>query len=238
MDIGVYVFSLGEKCTFRTECDESAFLLLDGEVSFEWNGHEENASRHNVFDELPTTLHVSASTDVVISAKSHAEVLIQKTFNPRSFQPAFYPPASIKNVFLGADNMQGCAKRILRDIFNYGNAPYSNMVLGEDLHLPGRWSSYPPHYHPQPEVYYYRFDKLQGFGVTIVGDDAFVIKNNHICAIPGGMCHPQVSAPGYAMYYAWMIRHLDGNPWTDRIDDPEHVWLFDHDAAIWDCPAC
>jgi len=24
-----------------------------------------------------------------------------------------------------------------------------------------------------------------------------------------------------------MIRHLDGNPWTDRIDDPAHVWLLD-----------
>ncbi len=29
------------------------------------------------------------------------------------------------------------------------------------------------------------------------------------------------------MYYCWMIRHLDGNPWTDRIDDPAHVWLLD-----------
>ena len=213
MDIGVYVFSAGDRVTFKEDADESAFLLLDGEV-----------------------LHVSTGTEVMIIAKTQAEVLIQRTENSRSFDPVFYPSSSVTNVFLGADNMRGCAKRVLRDIFNYRNAPYSNMVLGEDLHLPGRWSSYPPHHHPQPEVYYYKFDKPQGFGVTIVGDSASVVKNNHICVIQGGNCHPQAAAPGYAMFYVWMIRHLDGNPWTDRIDDPDHAWLHDRDAEIWDGP--
>jgi 5-deoxy-glucuronate isomerase len=236
MDIGIYVFSAEERVIFKEAGDESAFLLLDGEVSFEWGGRFEKAARGSVFDELPTALHVPAGIGVTIAASSHAEVLIQKTENLRSFEPVFYPSGSSVNVFLGADNMQGCAKRVLRDIFNYGSAPYSNMVLGEDLHLPGRWSSYPPHHHPQPEVYYYRFDKPQGFGVTIVGDDASVIKNNHTCVIPGGKCHPQVAAPGYAMYYVWMIRHLDGNPWTDRIDDPDHTWLHGKNAAIWNGP--
>jgi 5-deoxy-glucuronate isomerase len=236
MDIGVYVFSRGEKATFQAIRDESAFLLLNGEVSFEWQGRTESAVRHSVFDELPTALHVPAGTEVAISASSSAEVLIQKTDNARVFEPVFYPPPSVKNVFLAEDNMQGCAKRVLRDIFNYGNASDSNMVLGEDLHLPGRWSSYPPHHHPQPEVYYYRFDKPQGFGVTVVGDEATVIRHNHVCVIPGGKCHPQAAAPGYAMYYVWMIRHLDGNPWTDRTDDPDHAWLHEKNAEIWNGP--
>ena len=38
------------------------------------------------------------------------------------------------------------------------------MVLGEVVNLPGKWSSYPPHHHPQPECYFYRFDKPMGFG--------------------------------------------------------------------------
>jgi 5-deoxy-glucuronate isomerase len=236
MDIGVYVFSAGERVIFLEDSDESAFLLLDGEVSLRWDGGSGEASRRSVFDELPTALHVSARTAVMITAGASAEVLVQRTENTQSFDPVFYPPSSVKNVFLGADNMRGCAKRVLRDIFNYRNAPYSNMVLGEDLHLPGRWSSYPPHHHPQPEVYYYKFDKPQGFGVSIVGESASVVKNNHICVIPGGKCHPQAAAPGYAMFYVWMIRHLDGNPWIDRIDDPDHVWLHDREAEIWDGP--
>jgi len=240
MDIGVYVFSAGEKKIFFDLANESAFLLLNGSVTIEWGGgqgRKEEAERGSLFDEMPVCLHVPAGESVSITAHTEGcEVLVQRTANPARFEPVYYPKESIKNVFLGADNMQGCAKRVLRDIFNYGNAPYSNMVLGEDIHLPGRWSSYPPHHHPQPEVYYYRFDKPQGFGVSIIGDAAAVIMDNHISAIPGGFCHPQVAAPGYAMYYVWMIRHLDGNPWTSRIDDPAHTWLHDKNAALWEGP--
>lgn len=236
MDIGVYVFADGEGRTFYDTENERAFLLLGGSITLEWNGNKKEASRSSLFDEMPVCLHVPAGEKVSITAHSESEVLIQKTLNQARFDPVYYPKEAIKNVFLGADNMQGCARRILRDIFNYSNAPYSNMVLGEDIHLPGRWSSYPPHHHPQPEVYYYRFDKPQGFGVSIIGDDAAVIMDNHISAIPGGLCHPQVAAPGYAMYYVWMIRHLDGDPWTSRIDAPEHTWLHNPDAVIWEGP--
>jgi 5-deoxy-glucuronate isomerase len=110
------------------------------------------------------------------------------------------------------------------------------MVLGEDLHFPGRWSSYPPHHHDQPEVYFYRFDKPQGFGVSIIGDQPALVMNNSISAIPGGLDHPQAAAPGYAMYYVWMIRHLEGNPWTARVDTPEHAWLHDPKALLWEGP--
>jgi 5-deoxy-glucuronate isomerase len=237
MDIGVYVFQPGERSKFLDERNEAAFLLLGGEITVEWLGKTERVARHSVFDERPTALHVPRGMEVWIESSGAAEVLIQKTENANDFAPAFYKASSIKDVFLGEENMQGCAKRILRDIFNYSNAPYSNMVLGEDIHLPGRWSSYPPHHHPQPEVYYYKFDKPQGFGVSIIGDDAAVIMDNHISVITGGLCHPQVTAPGYAMYYVWMIRHLDGNPWTDRVDDPAHSWLHDKEAVIWNGPA-
>jgi hypothetical protein len=46
--------------------------------------------------------------------------------------------------------------------------------------------------------------------------------------LPGGKIHPQVCAPGFVMYTCWMIRHLDGNPWTNRVDDRRYTWLYDH----------
>lgn len=236
MDIGVYVFAPNESQTFMDPQNESAFLLLDGTVTLAWDGYTETAERHSVFDEMPVCLHVPVGTTVTVTADTSAELLIQKTENQNTFTPVYYPASIIKNVFLGADNLQGCAKRILRDIFNYENAPYSNMVLGEDIHLPGRWSSYPPHHHPQPEVYYYRFDKPQGFGVSIIGDTATMVMENHISAIPGGLCHPQAAAPGYSMFYVWMIRHLEGDPWIDRVDDPSHTWLHDPHAILWNGP--
>ncbi len=37
-------------------------------------------------------------------------------------------------------------------------------MIGEDIHYPGKWAGFPSHYHEQPEIYFYKFDKDQGFG--------------------------------------------------------------------------
>mgnify|MGYP003056721503 FL=1 len=113
-------------------------------------------------------------------------------------------------------------------VFYYENAPYSNLVLGEVFHKPGCWTSYPPHYHPQPEVYYYEFDKPQGFGVGFNGDDCYKVGDKGCLCITPMHTHQQAAAPGYKMCYVWMIRHLDGDPWRKtRIDAQEHTWLLD-----------
>ncbi|MDR1532661.1 MAG: 5-deoxy-glucuronate isomerase [Clostridiales bacterium] len=233
MDAGVYVFETSQTAEFFDEEQESAFLLLSGEVEITWDSGSERARRTSLFDQGPTCLHVPRASKVTIRSVENGEVLIQRTDNPRQFPAKFYTPGDTADQVLGGGLMQNTARRLLRDIFNYGGAPYSNMVMGEVITFPGRWSSFPPHHHPQPEIYFYRFDKPQGFGVSVIGGDAFVVRHNGMSAIPGGLCHPQVSAPGYAMYYCWMIRHLDGNPWLSRIDDPQHTWLLDPEANIW-----
>ena len=104
------------------------------------------------------------------------------------------------------------------------------MVLGEVFNQPGRWSSYPPHHHPQPEVYFYRFDYPDGFGAGFANGEIYKTGHNGLSIINHGF-HSQVAAPGYALCYAWGIRHLDGDPWIKtRIDDPEHSWLWKEDA--------
>lgn len=30
-----------------------------------------------------------------------------------------------------------------------------------------------------------------------------------------------------------MIRHLENNPWKDRIDVDEHKWLWNKNSKIW-----
>ena len=233
METGIYRVEPGQFIEVGYASLESAFLLLDGSIVIGWENDEVRIARHSVFDELPYCLHVPQSVKVRIRAEIASEILIQKTENQKGFPARLYSPEDISQQVLGNSGMQGTARRILRDIFNYSNAPCSNMVMGEVITLPGKWSSYPPHHHPQPEVYYYRFDKPQGFGISVIGDEAHIVRSHSVSSIPGGLCHPQVSAPGYAMYYCWMIRHLENNPWTARIDDPVHSWLHDPDALIW-----
>ena len=47
------------------------------------------------------------------------------------------------------------------------------------------------------------------------------------CCITPGKDHEQAAAPCYEMYYVWLIRHNDGDPWykTTRIVGDEHQWI-------------
>jgi 5-deoxy-glucuronate isomerase len=35
------------------------------------------------------------------------------------------------------------------------------------------------------------------------------------------------------MYYLWVIRHLEGNPYIEPTFLPEHLWITKEDAVIW-----
>ncbi|MCM3707204.1 MULTISPECIES: 5-deoxy-glucuronate isomerase [Cytobacillus] len=232
-DIGIYKLQAGMEENLKDSAQESAILLLEGVVRLEWDGTSREIRRDSVFDEDPWCLHVPRGIEVRITALTDCEVLVQKTDNDKSFDAKLYTPEDCSSTVAGEGVWNGTAERVIRTIFDYNNAPYSNLVIGEVISYPGRWSSYPPHYHDQPEVYYYRFDKPQGFGCAMVGPDSYRVEHNSFITIPGDLDHPQATAPGYAMYFCWMIRHLNNNPWTDRIMEEEHKWLLESDAKIW-----
>jgi 5-deoxy-glucuronate isomerase len=232
-EIGIYTLAEGEAKVLFDGSKETAILLLEGKVRLEWNGKSQEIKRDSVFEEDPWCLHVPKEVEVTVTALANSEVLVQKTDNEKVFEAKLYSPEECESTIAGEGVWDGTAERVIRTIFDYNNAPYSNLVIGEVISYPGRWSSYPPHHHDQPEVYYYRFDKPQGFGCAMVGPDAYRVEHNSYITIPGELDHPQATAPGYAMYFCWMIRHLQNNPWTDRIMEEEHKWLLDPDAKIW-----
>lgn len=233
MDIGIQVMQAGETLRISEEEKETAVLLLNGTVTLQWEGNSADAVRRSIFDENPVALHVARGVGISITAKEQAEILIQKTTNEKSFPSKLYTQEEVGTEIFGEGVWENTARRACRTVFDYNNAPYSNMVLGEVINYPGRWSSYIPHGHDQPEVYFYRFDRPEGFGAAFLGDEAFKIGHNSAFFITGGPTHPQVAAPGFAMYYTWMIRHLKGNPWTSRNNDPRYTWLLEKDAKIW-----
>jgi len=227
MDVRVYRMNEGEKQRFNRPEDEMAILLLKGDITLNWHGQSRQASRKDVFTQGPWCLHMSKSTSVEIRANSPSEILVQCTPNESDFTSYLYTPDDSPWSDVCRGKFGDTANRHVNTIFDYKNAPYSNMVLGEVLSDRGNWSGYIPHHHPQPEVYYFRFERPEGFGASFVGEDVYKIKDGSFSAIPGGLVHPQVTAPGYRMYTCWMIRHLDENPWNARIDDERYIWLND-----------
>ena len=231
MDVGLLVMEDGDTFIFEEAQKEIAVLLFAGKVTYQWNGETVEAERPDCFRHEAYCLLASKGTKIELTAHRHSELYIQKTINERDYTPVMYTPETIQTQHAGSNGeLMGCMQREIKTFFDYDNAPFSNMVLGEVLNYPGKWSSYPPHHHPQPEVYFYRFDYPDGFGVGFANGEIYKTGHNGMAVINHGF-HSQTAAPGYAMCYAWGIRHLEGDPWKKtRIDDPEHAWLWKPDA--------
>ena len=61
----------------------------------------------------------------------------------------------------------------------------------------------------------------------------YKVRNRDTVCIPPGLDHAQCAAPGYGMYYSWVIRHLPDNPYTVPDFTEAHAWTMDPDAPFW-----
>ncbi|HVU34115.1 MAG TPA: 5-deoxy-glucuronate isomerase [Opitutaceae bacterium] len=218
------------------ECSpkESAWILLGGEADVGFGRRRVRVRRQDVFVDNPTTLHVGPRTRVTIrSLKAGTEFAVARTANTRKFSPRLFGPDDMKPEYRGAGLVQNACLRNVRLIFDRKGRPRSNLVIGEVVNYPGRWSSYPPHHHDQPEIYHYRFTRGGGYGHAELGEDVVKVRARDTILIPPGLDHAQVSAPGYGMYYLWVIRHLPGNPYTGFTFAEEHAWTLDPARQGW-----
>lgn len=130
----------------------------------------------------------------------------------------------------GSDNWSRTIRTILGPEDDAGR-----LVVGETINPPGNWSSYPPHKHDRQappeevaleEVYFYRFKPEGGFGVQLLYDDdderAEIVHHEDVVEIPSGY-HPVVAAPGYALYYLWVMAG-EGRELMPYFD-PRHAWV-------------
>ncbi len=225
MDIYVKKLNAASRIKLFSSGEETAVLLLSGKLTFVYDGNETTVERCDVYTGDAWCLHFCLGKEVEVVAVTDCEFIVQSTHNDREFDTKLYGKEDIAYMVSGEGMFGGNATRTVTTIFDYNSAPYSNMVIGEVLNNEGNWSSFIPHHHPQPEVYYFKFNRPEGFGASFVGDNVYKITDGSFSAIPGGATHPQVAAPCYRMYTCWMIRHIDGNPWTDRIDDDRYTWL-------------
>ncbi len=245
MNFSILVLNANE--TFETApSEERAIVLLNGSARVEWEEKSVSAesapnlkkeiaiSRASLFDENPWVLSIPQGAKCIIhSSDAKTELAIVETKNPRYFNPRVFSPKECQSEQRGAGTMRETSTRIVRTVFDYTNHPESNLVIGEVVNFPGKWSSYPPHHHPQPEIYYYRFLPKQGFGFGMLNGGAALIHDGDACLIIHDDVHSQTSAPGYAMWYLWTIRHLEGNPYGKVTFLEDHKWVMDKDAKIW-----
>jgi 5-deoxy-glucuronate isomerase len=229
MTLGIWNLAPDQAVTAGSSESETAVLAFSGTGTLSSSATALRFSRPEWIETSPTVIHCCAGESVQArnDGDTAAELIVVQTRNPRSFATRHYSPEDVQIEHRGTGILQETCHRLVRLVFDDSNGPpESNLVLGEVVNFGGRWSSYPPHSHPQPEIYYYRFDPHNGYGYGELGEDVFKIRTGDLLAITGGKTHCQVSAPGYNMYYLWAVRHLERNRYKGFTFVPEHAWTL------------
>ena len=224
MSFSAIKLSKGESYQFKTHY-EFAALLMTGKVVFHYANQSRETQRYDYFSQSPIVLHCPSGQLASVQALTDCEILLMETVNEAQFMPLLFEEANLLEVDnRGKGILDDTSYRIVRTIFDKRNRPESNLVVGEIITFQGRWSSYPSHYHDQPEIYHYRFSEPQGYAFGENGKDVLRIEHNDTYHIGEGQSHAHCAAPGYALYTLWFIQHLKDNPYITPTFQKEHEW--------------
>jgi len=234
IDFGIQVQTDGRMLQ-EWDPKESAWVLLDGEAEVRLGDESMVVTRRSVFDEPPSVLHLGPETWVEFRPRSpRVEWAVARASCGQRFRPQLWRGDEVGLEIRGRGLAQGACVRHVRAVIDPANRPESGLVLGEVVTWPGRWSSYPPHRHPQPAVYHFRFTLPQGFGHAELDEEVVKVRPHDTLKVMEHRSHAQVAAPGYGMYALWVMRHLRDHPMVEMEIETEHSWVLDSRTQGWE----
>jgi Uncharacterized enzyme involved in inositol metabolism len=233
--IGLDTAELDAGETFSADdARETVVVILSGVVDAVANNATlgRAGGRSSVFEGPGDAVYAPPGSSLRLTAHGHAELAIATAplDGREAAAPRIIRPADQRIADVGSGNW----KRSVRTMLGPEH-PAGRLLLGETINPPGNWSSYPPHKHdverpPEEvrleEVYLFKVDPPSGFGVQIqyVNGDAkaFTVGNDDVAVIREGY-HPVVAAPGYSLYYLWVMAG-EGRQMIAYLD-PAHAWV-------------
>jgi len=234
LDFGILRMSSFQNYRAKTGEDEILLVILGGMVHLEMRGQkwEFLGRRKDVFDGPATSAYLPRGSSFKLTAIGDTEVAFCRAKSEEDREPYVILSEQVKVSQRGETGFL----REIHDILP-PDRPASRLIVGETFNAPGQWSSYPPHKHDQErppietqmeEIYLYKFDPPQGFGLQRIYrpegglDEALVVRNNLVVGLPEGY-HPVVAAPGYRLYYLWLLAGQSRQ--LIQYDDPDHAWV-------------
>ena len=231
---GVLTLAVGETVTRAAEDKETALIILSGTCAVRGEGfaYESLGQRKDVFSGKPASVYLPAGNAYTVEAVTAAEVAVCRVDSDRTGAPRVIAPEDVKEVTIGKDNWTRTAYLVVGD-----DVPAHYLFIGEAIVPPGNWASFPPHRHDvdalpdevnMEEIYFFRFDHAGGFGIQKIYtddrsiDETITFEENDVTILPEGY-HPVVAAPGYKMYYLWIMAGA-ARKFISR-QDPAHRWV-------------
>lgn len=204
---------------------EGSCMLVAGEETYENVG-----ARPSPFDGRPTAIYLPPDTAYTI-AGSELEMAITLAAADGGGDPALIAPDTLSPASVGQDNWQRTVTMIAPPEF-----ASQRLILGETVNPPGNWSGVPTHKHDtrrpgleslQEELYYFRAHHPAGWGVERIYDkngldELCLLQDRVVTIMPRGF-HTLTAAPGFALYYAFVLAGPDKN--VVPFVDPDQAWI-------------
>lgn len=225
----------GDSWSGATGVDEVGLVTLGGACTVEALGRAWRiGGRMTVFDGPPWALYLPIETEYTVRAESALELAICGTRADQSHPPVLITPDDVEIEIRGAGNAARQINHIVKPEF-----PAHRLLIVEVFTPNGNWSSFPPHKHDVSnmpaeadleEIYYYRINPSDGFGLQRLYtadrriDEAFVIHNGDVLLVPEGY-HAFAVAQGYTGYYLNILAGDEVVRTMQPADDPRYNWI-------------
>lgn len=233
LEIDALALRAGEYCEMSTEDKEFGITVLGGTctVSGEGFAYENIGKRKDVFDGKAYAVYIPRRKTLKITAVTDMKAMIAKCPAAQDFEPVLITPDDVTVKYLGKPGFEREAHFLIDE-----RIKANKIYIGENFIRGGQWSSFPGHKHDvnnmpaegfAEEIYYYEYDKPNGYGIQQVYtadrsiDEAYAVRNGDIVEIPKGY-HPCCVAPGYTGYLLWMMC-CDNRGFYMTLD-PEQAW--------------
>lgn len=234
-EIDMLKLAEGKSCSISEAGKEFALMVLSGTCTVKGSGFcfERVGKRKTPFDGVAEGVYIGKDTPFTVTAVGgDVRICVAKAPAEKAILPYRIDAEEVRTKTLGEGPFERFAA------FNLDECREAQrLYIGEFWVKDGNWASFPPHKHDVDdmpaegaldEVYYFEFDKPQGFGVQMVyskeGDinEAYQIRTGDFVEIPKGY-HPCAVAPGYRCYCLWIM--AGNNRGLFSTTQEEHKWI-------------
>lgn len=244
LDFSLLRLQAGQSWSGESGDREILAVILGGKATFTVNGtvFEGVGGRADVFSGRPHSVYIPCGATVSVQAVEAVEIALPSAQSDLATEPYVIGPDLVEEGRWGAHNFSRNYHRILTEIAQ-PELPARRLIVGETFTPSGNWSTYPPHRHKfdnlpvearHEEMYYFRVNPADGFGVSMVYTDEgyeenVTVRDHAMQMMPEGY-HTIVSGPGYTTYFLWF---LAGTQRTQgALDDPRHKWVGERIAGL------